>query len=120
MKIVSSMSSHHTTSSIRKRRSGGNVILESVLTLLPTFALPFCAMTFRWSALQNAVREGVRHAITFQHHGGLGQTGSISTVVEQNAVGLVKSTDCPQHVFIAHLNPALTNGSNTPGNWRLR
>ena len=104
----------------RKRRSGGHVMLESTMTLLPMFALllgiiDVSIMTFRWSTLQNAVREGVRYAITFQTQSGLGQSASIETVVEQNAFGFVHVADSPQHIFVDYLNPDLTVGSNTPG-----
>ena len=41
------------------------------------------------STLQNAVREGVRYAITSQTITGMGQDASIKTVVQQNATGLL-------------------------------
>jgi Flp pilus assembly protein TadG len=114
------MNSRKVTSA-RKRKSHGHVMLESAFTLLPMFALLFgiidlCVMTFRWTTLQNAVREGVRYAITFQTSGSLGQSASISNVVEQNAFGFVKTSDTPQHIFVTFKNPDLTTGSNTPGN----
>ena len=115
------MNSRLTVTARRKRKSRGHVMIESAFTLLPMFALLFgiidlCVMTFRWTTLQNAVREGVRYAITFQTSGGLGQTASITSVVEQNALGFVKASDSPQHIFVTYLNPDLTTGSNTPGN----
>ena len=115
------MNSRLTVTARRKRKSRGHVMIESAFTLLPMFALLFgiidlCVMTFRWTTLQNAVREGVRYAITFQTSGGLGQTASIQGVVEQNALGFVKASDSPQHIFVTYLNPDLTSGSNTPGN----
>ena len=115
------MNSRFTVTARRKRKSRGHAMLESAFTLLPMFALLFgimdlCVMTFRWTTLQNAVREGVRYAVTFQTQGALGQAASITNVVEQNALGFVKSTDSPQHIFVTYLNPDLTAGSNTPGN----
>jgi len=55
----------------RRRRSGGNAILEATFTLLPTYAIIFAFVDFgmmilRWSTLQDAVREGTRYAVTFQ------------------------------------------------------
>ena len=105
----------------RKRKSSGHVMIESAFTLLPMFALLFgiidlSVMTFRWTTLQNAVREGVRYAITFQTSGSLGQTASIENVVSQNALGFVTPSDSPQHIFVTYLNPDLSAGSNTPGN----
>jgi Flp pilus assembly protein TadG len=115
------MNSRFTVTARRKRKSRGHVMIESAFTLLPMFALLFgimdlCVMTFRWTTLQNAVREGVRYAVTFQTQGALGQAASITNVVERNALGFVKSTDSPQHIFVTYLNPDLTTGSNTPGN----
>jgi Flp pilus assembly protein TadG len=110
----------------RRRRSGGNVIMESAFTLIPTFALIFALldfgmMLFRWSTLQNAVREGVRYAITFRQEPALGQVASIQTVVQRNALNLVKTTDSPQHIFVKFYNPAspsvaITSSGNVPGN----
>ena len=90
-------------------------MLESAFTLVPMFAMLFGIldiglMIFRWSTLQNAVREGVRYAITFQTQGASGQAASISNVVESNAFGFVKVSDSPQHIFVEYLNPDLTVG----------
>ena len=110
----------------RKRNSNGNVILESVFTLLPTFAFIFAftdfgLMMFRWSTLQNALREGTRYAVTFQTATGLGQDASIAGVVQQYALGFVKTTDSPQHIFVNYYAPAalatpIASGGNVPGN----
>ena len=110
----------------RKRRSGGTTILECAFTLIPLFAL-ICGfadvslMLFRWSTLQNAVREGCRYAVTFQTSGALGQDASIEQVVQQYAMSIVSTTDNPQHIFVkyyapANLNTAIANGGNIPGN----
>jgi Flp pilus assembly protein TadG len=100
--------------------------LESVFTLLPTFALIFALtdfglMMFRWSTLQNAIREGTRYAVTFQTQTGLGQDASIQNIVEQYALGFVKTTDSPQHIFVNYYTPTalttpITTGGNVPGN----
>jgi Flp pilus assembly protein TadG len=96
-------------------------MLESAFTMVPLFALllgiiDISVMTFRWSTLQNAVREGVRYAITFQTQSGYGQTASIKNVVEQNAFGFVKVSDSPATITVTYLNPDLTTGTNTSGN----
>src|SRR5665213_1071291 len=93
------------TSAVRHRPSHGNVILESVFTLLPTFACIFAfpdfgLMMFRWSTLENSLREATRYAVTFQAQGGQGQDASIESVVQQYALGFVKTTDSPQHIFV--------------------
>jgi Flp pilus assembly protein TadG len=120
------MESRLKISSRRKRKSGGHAMLESAFTLLPTFALIFAMidfglMIFRWSTLQNAVREGCRYAITFQTQSGYGQDASIQNVVETNALGFVKRTDATQHIFVNYyttnaLNTPIATGGNTPGN----
>jgi len=112
--------------SARNRRRSGNTIIETVFTILPTFALilgfvNFGIVLYRWCTLQNAVREGCRYAITFQTQTGLGQDGSISAVVEQYAMGIVKTTDSPQHIFVNYYAPtnltsAIGTGGNIPGN----
>jgi Flp pilus assembly protein TadG len=111
----------------RNRRRSGNAILEHVFTLLPTLALIFAMVDFglvlfRWSTLQNAVREGCRYAITFQTSGGLGQDASIEAVVQTYAMGIVKTTDSPQHIFVKYYAPTNLNtaiaapNGNIPGN----
>lgn len=111
----------------RLRRSTGNVIVESVFTLLPTFAV-LCAFAdfgmalFRWTTLQNAVREGARYAITFQTGSTGHQDSAIQAIVQQYAFGIVKATDSPQHIFVNYYSTANMNtpiaapGGNVPGN----
>ena len=110
----------------RKRGRAGNVLLESVFTILPTFALIFAfvdfgLLLFRWATLQEAVREGCRYAITFQTGTGLGQNASIEAVVQQYSMGIVTTTDNPQHIFVnyyavTNLNTPIASGGNVPGN----
>jgi Flp pilus assembly protein TadG len=110
----------------RRRRSSGNVIIESVFTMLPTFALilmfvDISLMLFRRSTLQNAVREGCRYAVTYQTATGLGQDASIETVVQRYAMNFVTTSDSPQHIFVnyyapTNLNTAIASGGNIPGN----
>ena len=111
----------------RLRRSGGNVILESVFTLLPTFAF-ICAFAdmglalFRWTTLQNAVREGCRYAITYQTGTTGHQDTAVQAVVQQYAFNMVTTSDSPQHIFVNYYSPTnLTTaiaspGGNVPGN----
>lgn len=120
------MASRFPVSSRRRRRSGGNSLVESVFTLVPTFALIFAfldfgLMLFRWSTLQNAVREGCRYAITFQTQSGLGQDASIKNVVQQYAMGFVTASSSPQRIFVNYydlddVNTPINPGGNIPGN----
>jgi Flp pilus assembly protein TadG len=110
----------------RRRRRGGSVIIESALTLLPLLALIFAfadlaLLLFRWSTLENAVREGCRYAITFQSTGALGQDASIAQVVQKYAMGVVKTNDSPQHIFVNYYtisdsDTPIPSGGNIPGN----
>jgi Flp pilus assembly protein TadG len=110
----------------RKRRSSGSALVEYALTFVPLWALIFAfvdlgLMLFRWSTLENAVREGCRYAITFQTADGLGQDASIAQVVERYAMGVVKVSDSPQHIYVRYYSPAnptvpITAGGNLPGN----
>jgi Flp pilus assembly protein TadG len=103
-------------------------MVEMVFTLLPTFALIFAfvdygLLLFRWSTLQNAVREGCRYAITFQTAAGLGQDASITQVVQRYALGILSTADTAGQINVNYYNPTnLTtpippaNGGNIPGN----
>jgi Flp pilus assembly protein TadG len=114
--------------SSRNLRRSGNALLEGAFTILPTFALilafiDFGLVVFRWATLQNAVREGCRYAITFQTATGQGQDASIEAVVQQYALGMVTTTDSPQHIFVNYYAPtnlttpiAAGSGGNVPGN----
>jgi Flp pilus assembly protein TadG len=111
----------------RDNRRSGQALVEMVFTMLPTFALIFAfvdfgLLLFRWSTLQNAVREGCRYAITFQTTTGHQDT-SIEAVVQQYAFNMVATTDNPQHIFVNYYAPtalntpiAFANGGNVPGN----
>jgi Flp pilus assembly protein TadG len=101
-------------------------MLEGAFTILPTFAIIFAfidfgLLIFRWATLQNAVREGCRYAITFQTASGQGQDASIGAVVQQYAMGMVKTTDNPATIMVkyyspSNLNTAISTGGNVPGN----
>jgi Flp pilus assembly protein TadG len=99
-----------------------------VFTLLPTFALIFAfvdygLLLFRWSTLQNAVREGCRYAITFQTVTGLGQDDSITQVVQRYSMGILNTADTAGQIHVdyfttSNLTTAIPAGSggNVPGN----
>ncbi|MBZ5610363.1 MAG: pilus assembly protein [Acidobacteriia bacterium] len=103
-------------------------MIEMVFTLLPTFALIFAfvdfgLLLFRWSTLQNAVREGCRYAITFQTSGGQGQDASITQVVQKYSLGILSTADAAGQINVNYYNPSNLNtpipsasGGNVPGN----
>jgi Flp pilus assembly protein TadG len=112
----------------RRKKSGGNAMVEWAFVLLPTMAL-LTAFTdlslalFSWSTLQNAVREGCRYAITYQTGvvTGQGQDANILMVVQQNSMGLVKASGSPKMIFVDYFVQNVATGaitatsSNAPG-----
>jgi Flp pilus assembly protein TadG len=113
----------------RRARQRGNSVVEMALVILPTFALvlgtiDYSIALFIKSTFQNAVREGVRYAVTFQTKTGYCQDDSVRLVVQEYAVGLLGSTGSPNRTNIAvnyyspsDLSTALTTTSaNYPGN----
>ncbi len=109
----------------RRRKSGGQALVESAFTFLPLLAVilgisDFGMMIFRWSTLQNAVREGCRYAVTFQVDASGHQDTSIKNQVAYHALGFVKTNDSPATIIVKYFNPTtfaqiVTNG-NQPGN----
>ena len=114
------------TGRVSRRQNAGSVMVEFALTLLPLMALifgfaDFSLLLFRWSTLENAVREGCRYAITFQTSGGNGQDASIEQVVQKYAMGVVTTGDTPQHIYVDYYSPgnlttSIATGGNIPGN----
>jgi Flp pilus assembly protein TadG len=81
----------------RRKNQRGSAVLEGSLIILPLLALGFALLDyplaiFIQNTLRNAVREGVRYAIT-QQTGGGGQDASIKGVVQQNAMGFLNDAD---------------------------
>jgi len=108
----------------RARRSQGNVMVEAMMVILPTFALisGFFDVTFalfNWSTLQNAVREGARYAVTFQTSGSLGQDASIAQVVVNNSMGILADTSLVTTNYYTQTSPntpIAAPGGNVPNN----
>jgi Flp pilus assembly protein TadG len=75
------------------------------------------------ATLQNAVRAGVRYAVTSQTSGSLGQVDSIKQVVQSQAMGFLSTSDLSSYVSVTFYSvnsdpPALVTGvgSNLAGN----
>ena len=98
--------------------------------MLPLMALGFALLDFPLAiflqnTLRNAVREGVRYAVT-QQTGGGGQDAAIMTVVEQNSMGFLNSSSLSASpptatITIQYYNPTTLvavsgSGSNAQGN----
>lgn len=99
-------------------------MLEWALVILPTLGIitsffDVSFALFSWTTLQNAVREGVRYAITFQTASGLGQDASIKQVVATNSMGLLSSSSTLIQVnyFLPTApNTAIAVGASPAGN----
>ncbi|HUA84638.1 MAG TPA: TadE/TadG family type IV pilus assembly protein [Bryobacteraceae bacterium] len=86
----------------RRSRQRGNVMIESVLTFIPTLAMflgivDVSLVIFLQSTLTNATLEGVRWAITYQstYNGtscASSQAACVAQVVENNCYGFLSST----------------------------
>jgi len=75
----------------------GSAAVEGALVLLPLMAICFAMLDFPFAifvqnTLRNAVREGVRYAITQQTSGG-SQDTAIKNVVINNSFGFVSQAD---------------------------
>ncbi len=91
------MHSRTHKSAVRARTQGGSSLLEGTLVILPLMAIAFALLDFPigifiQNTLRNAVREGVRFAIT-QQTGAQGQDAAITTVVENNSMGFLNDAD---------------------------
>lgn len=101
--------------------------MEAALIFLPLMALmlaliDFSLALFLRATMQNAVREGVRYAVTYQTSGGLCQDASIKAVVKASSVGFLADASHDSKIKVRFYAPAnLTTevtgaGSNAPGN----
>jgi len=68
---------------------------------------------FTKANLQHAVEEGVRYAITSQTMTGMGQDASIKQVVQNNSMGLLRSTNA-NLISIQYYTVDNTTGALTP------
>jgi Flp pilus assembly protein TadG len=98
---------------MRKRRDTqrGDTMLESTAILLLMFGLLFLVVDlslalFVKSALQEAVKAGVRFAVTDQLTSGTSYLNdSIVQVVQQNALGMLNGANGACKIAIAYYNP---------------
>jgi Flp pilus assembly protein TadG len=111
----------------RRKRQSGNQLIEVSLIYLPLLALlraliDFSMALFLRATMQNAVREGLRYAVTYQTSSGLCQDASNKAVVKASAVGFLSDSTMDTKIkvrYYAATNLALEvtgAGSNAPGN----
>lgn len=102
----------------RRRSERGNAIVEFSLTWFPIMALLFgladvSRMMFMRNMMQNAVREGVRYAITYQLNfdssGCATMTECIKKVIQKNSLGFFTGTvggvDALQYISVKYYTP---------------
>ncbi len=117
------MNSVHTTSRERRRGQNGNAIMEFALIIFPFFALIFGILSITYAiflqgVIQNASREGVRWAITFNRgtFDGINCTTSqaacIKQVVQDNSFGFLAGTNI-QYIQINYYPPFRLNTAIT-------
>jgi len=106
-------------SKIRKARQKGAELVEASLVAVPLFAMTFLLVDLSMviylrSTFQQAVREGVRYAITGQNTVGPCQDDSIKSIVKTNAGGWLNSTAAGNTIHVRFLSPV--NGAATDNN----
>ncbi len=129
MSVITNCTVRNTKTTARRYRAQrGSAIVEGALVILPLMAIGFALLDyplaiFLQNTLRNAVREGVRYAIT-QQTGGSGQDAAIDGTVEANSMGFLNASDITAgtaSITIQYYNPTtLTavsgSGSNAQGN----
>lgn len=101
----------------RDRRSG-SAMVEFALTLLLPLAMIMGMFAFVWTlfvhaTLHNAVREGVRYAIT-GNPGGSGLDDAVKQRIKVASGGLLNNTELDAHVSIEFFDPDCPNGQTCP------
>lgn len=111
----------------RKKRERGSTLVEFALTILPLLGLLMLTLDvawviFAWASIHEAVRAGVRFAITSQVLPGYpGQDASIQAVVQQSSFGFITAQNVSSTVAIHYYSQTtlaeITGpGSNAGGN----
>ena len=115
------------TTDRRRHRQRGNQLIEVSLIFLPLFAIllalfDFSIALFLRATMQNAVREGVRYAVTYQTSSGLCQDASIKAIVKSAAVGFLSNAADDSKIKVRYYDPSNLGvevtgaNSNSPGN----
>lgn len=105
----------------------GNAFLEAGFIFVPLLAIILAICDFGFAIflranMQNAVREGVRFAVTYQTLPGLCQDDSVKKVVQDSAAGFLAGATNLNKIKVrfylpTNLNTPVTGvGTNAPGN----
>ncbi len=90
----------------------GSALIEFSMALLPLMALLLLVVDVAWAifaraTLQNAVREGVRYAVTGQILTGQTCLGaSVQQVVSQNSFGFIPASKASSYVTVTYYSPS--------------
>ena len=103
----------------RRARNRGAELLEVSLIVGPLFGITFLLLDlsmilFLRVTFQNAVREGVRYAITGQNSPGPCQDDSIKATVKKSALGFLNNPPASTTVHVHFISPtsgAVTNNA---------
>jgi Flp pilus assembly protein TadG len=89
----------------------GSTLIEFSIVFLPMLGLLLLTVDVAWAifaraTLQNAVREGVRFAVTGQVLPGNSCLGSsVQQIVAQNSVGFIPASQASQYVTVSYYSP---------------
>ena len=119
------MKSAQTSGQKRHRGQHGNAIMEFAIIMFPFFALIFGILSITYAiflkgVIQNATREGVRWAITYNRgtfdgiNCATSQAPCIKQVVQDNAFGFLSGTKS-QYIQINYYPPFRLNQAITSG-----
>lgn len=107
----------------RRRRQRGNAMVETALMILPFFAMLLALIDFSYAffmrtTLQNAVRTGIRYAVTWQTMSGKCYKASVKESVRLASLGFIKTTNVDTYVKVRYFDPISLGevASNAPGN----
>jgi Flp pilus assembly protein TadG len=106
------------------KKERGAELVEFSLVMIPMFGILFLVIDLAWmlfarATLQEAVREGVRYAVTGQTMTGMGQDNSIRTVVQQYSMGILAGSQGASLISISYFDPnnnLAATSSNAGGN----
>ena len=92
----------------RREHESGTAIVEFGLVILPAMGFLFLLMNvawiiFGWACVQEAVREGVRAAVTCSPTTGL--NAAVDQVVEQYSFGFINAQNAPSYVSVNYYSP---------------
>jgi Flp pilus assembly protein TadG len=98
------------------RRADGSQLVEFAIVILPLFAILLFVVDLSWAifakaSLQEAVREGVRYAVT-----GQGGPASVQQVVQQHSFGFIPQANAVCVQYSSASNPGKYGATNAGGN----